>query len=257
VQGVLLLHNIFQRNRNIPPAKKLQANTSVQRYIKKLLQGEFSGSLAYIYVPLKLVLLGHLMNSVPGKDMELVFATNNQNKIKEIQSLLPENITLLSLADIGCFDEIPETESTFEGNAILKATHVLENYGYPCFADDSGLEVSILNGAPGVHSARYAGPDSDDAANLKKLIDTLGNCTNRAAQFTTVIALCSKKETALFKGIIKGVITLEPKGENGFGYDPVFQPEGFDETFAELTLDTKNKISHRAIAFGKLLAHLA
>ncbi|MBT8264732.1 MAG: non-canonical purine NTP pyrophosphatase, partial [Muriicola sp.] len=109
--------------------------------------------------------------------MELVFATNNQNKIKEIQSLLPENITILSLADIGCFDEIPETEDTFEGNAILKATHVLENYGYACFADDSGLEVPILNGAPGVHSARYAGPDRDDAANLQKLLDTLGNST--------------------------------------------------------------------------------
>ncbi|NNE01663.1 MAG: non-canonical purine NTP diphosphatase [Eudoraea sp.] len=188
--------------------------------------------------------------------MELVFATNNQNKIKEIQSLLPENITILSLADIGCFDEIPETEDTFEGNAILKATHVLENYGYACFADDSGLEVPILNGAPGVHSARYAGPDRDDAANLQKLLDTLGNSTNRAAQFTTVIALCSKNETTLFKGVVKGVITQEARGENGFGYDPVFQPEGFDETFAELTLETKNKISHRAKAFGKLLANL-
>jgi len=188
--------------------------------------------------------------------MELVFATNNQNKIKEIQSLLPDNITLLSLADIGCFDEIPETESTFEGNAILKATYVLEHFGYPCFADDSGLEVHILNGAPGVHSARYAGPDRNDAANLKKLIDTMGNCTNRTAQFTTVIALCSKKETTLFKGVIKGIITREAKGENGFGYDPIFQPEGFDKTFAELTLDTKNKISHRSIAFGKLLTSL-
>lgn len=219
--------------------------------------GEFSVSLAYIYVHLKLVLLSDLIKRTLKKDMELVFATNNKNKIKEIQSLLPENITLLSLADIGCFDEIPETKNTFEGNAILKASHVLEHYGYPCFADDSGLEVHILNGAPGVHSARYAGPGSDDNTNLQKLLKTMGNCTNRMAQFTTVIALCTKKETTLFTGVIKGTITQEAKGENGFGYDPVFQPEGFKQTFAELPLNTKNKISHRAIAFGKLLAHLA
>jgi XTP/dITP diphosphohydrolase len=207
-------------------------------------------------VHLKLVLLSHLIESTLEKDMELVFATHNQNKIREVQSLLPKNITLLSLADIGCFDEIPETETTFEGNAILKATYVLEHYGYSCFADDSGLEVHILNGAPGVHSARYAGADRDDDANLEKLLGTLRNSTNRTAQFTTVIALCSKNETTLFKGIIKGIITQEAKGKNGFGYDPVFQPEGFEKTFAELSLETKNKISHRAIAFRKLLAYL-
>ncbi len=190
------------------------------------------------------------------ESMELVFATHNQNKIKEIQSLLPNNIQLLSLPDIGCTEEIPETKNTLKGNAILKATQLLKHYGYPCFADDTGLEVVALHGAPGVFSARYAGEPKDDAANIQKLLYEMEQIADRRAQFTTVIALCLNNEIKIFKGVVKGEITENPRGVYGFGYDPVFQPAGYRKTFAELPLATKNKISHRALAFGKLLAYL-
>lgn len=188
--------------------------------------------------------------------MELVFATHNPNKIREIQQVLPPHITLLTLEDIGCGTEIPETADSLEGNALLKASFVLKNYGYPCFADDTGLEVDALDGAPGVYSARYAGTPKNEAANTEKLLKELKGKTNRQARFTTVIALCYGDETYLFRGEVEGEITEAPKGEKGFGYDPVFRPAGFDKTFAELTLEEKNQISHRARAVAQLLEHL-
>lgn len=185
--------------------------------------------------------------------MQLVFASNNKNKIKEIQQILPQSITILSLEDIGCHEEIPETSNTIEGNAILKANYVTQKYGYDCFADDTGLEVEILNGEPGVYSARYAGEQRNSQDNLNKLLDVLTGETNRKAQFKTVIALNSKGKQHLFTGIAAGKISLEKSGTEGFGYDPIFQPEGYHETFAEMASDLKNKISHRAIATQKLI----
>lgn len=188
--------------------------------------------------------------------MELIFATHNEHKLVEIRSLLPQNITLRSLGDIGCTEEIPETSETLEGNALLKATYVLESYGLPCFADDTGLEVAALEGAPGVYSARYAGEPKNEARNSEKLLRQLEGHKDRRAQFTTIIALCLGKETHIFKGSVKGVITYAPRGLNGFGYDPVFQPDGLEKTFGELTLKEKNQLSHRARAFSKLISFL-
>ncbi|NER10996.1 XTP/dITP diphosphohydrolase [Muriicola jejuensis] len=188
--------------------------------------------------------------------MELVFATHNLNKVREIQAVLPPHITLRTLEDIGCREEIPETADTLEGNALLKATHVLKHYGMPCFADDTGLEVDALGGSPGVFSARYAGLPKNDSKNVEKLLKDLQGQPNRKARFTTVIALCTHEESRLFMGEVEGVITEFPRGNKGFGYDPVFQPEGYGETFAELSLPEKNRISHRARAFAKLLLHL-
>ncbi len=188
--------------------------------------------------------------------MELVFATHNAHKLVEIRSLLPKNISIKSLDDIGCKEEIPETSETLEGNALLKAKYVLDRYGLPCFADDTGLEVAALNGAPGVYSARYAGEPKNEARNVEKLLGQLHGQKDRRAQFTTIIALCLGKETHIFKGVIEGIITDFPRGTNGFGYDPVFQAEGMDKTFAELTLKEKNELSHRARAFSKLINYL-
>ncbi len=188
--------------------------------------------------------------------MDLVFATHNEHKLAEIRSLLPKTIRLKSLDDIGCTEEIPETSETLEGNALLKAKYVLDQYGLPCFADDTGLEVAALDGAPGVYSARYAGEPKNEARNVEKLLSQLNGQKDRRAKFTTIIALCTRKETHIFKGVIEGVITNIPKGMNGFGYDPVFQPEGMDKTFAELTLKEKNQLSHRARAFSKLINYL-
>lgn len=188
--------------------------------------------------------------------MKLVFASNNKNKIQEIQSLLPESIKIVSLEDINCLEEIPETANTIEGNAILKANYITEKYGFDCFADDTGLEVEVLNGAPGVFSARYAGEPSDANANMQKLLAALKNKTNRNAQFKTVIALNLNGEQYLFTGIAKGKITTEKSGNEGFGYDPIFQPLGFEETFAELSLEQKNQISHRGKATKKLVDFL-
>ncbi|MBF4470020.1 non-canonical purine NTP diphosphatase [Flavobacterium sp. HJJ] len=188
--------------------------------------------------------------------MKIVFATNNKNKIKEIQSMLPQSIEIISLESIGCNEDIPETAATIEGNAVLKADYVTQKYGYDCFADDTGLEVDALNGEPGVFSARYAGEQKSAADNMDKLLLNLDNKTNRDAQFKTVIALNIKGEQHLFTGIARGTITLEKYGDQGFGYDPIFKPEGFQETFAQLSLETKNAISHRGKAVKELIAFL-
>lgn len=188
--------------------------------------------------------------------MQLVFASNNKNKILEIQSILPETIKILSLEDIGCYEDIPETADTIEGNAILKANYVSEKYGFDCFADDTGLEVDALNGAPGVYSARYAGEQRNADDNMDKLLVALADNTNRKAQFKTVIALNLKGKQELFTGIVRGEITLEKFGNKGFGYDPIFQPEEYQETFAQLPLEIKNKIGHRGKATQLLIAFL-
>lgn len=188
--------------------------------------------------------------------MQLVFASNNKNKIKEIQQLVPSNITILSLEDIGCDVDIPETADTIEGNAILKANYVTENYGYPCFADDSGIEVDILNGAPGVYSARYAGEEKDDNKNIDKLLFELSEKTNRKANFKTVIALNLNGEQHLFTGIIDGTIIHERRGTNGFGYDPIFIADGYEITFAEMSMEEKSTISHRGKAVKQLISLL-
>lgn len=185
--------------------------------------------------------------------MKLVFATNNPNKLKEVKALLPAHITLLSLSDIGCAEDIPETADTIEGNAIQKASYIQQHYGYDCFADDTGLEVAALNGAPGVYSARYAGPKKNAADNMDKLLSELEKFTNREAQFKTVIALSLNNEMKTFTGICAGGITTAKKGDKGFGYDPIFLPNGFNKTFAELELSEKNKISHRGLAAHKLI----
>jgi XTP/dITP diphosphohydrolase len=188
--------------------------------------------------------------------MQIVFASNNKNKIHELQSMLPESITIVSIESIGCFEDIPETADTIEGNAIQKANYVTQKYGFDCFADDTGLEVDALDGEPGVFSARYAGEQRNADDNMNKLLVNLSDKNNRAAQFKTVIALNLKGEQHLFTGIAKGEITLEKIGNQGFGYDPIFQPEGFTQTFAQLSLDVKNKISHRGKATQELIAFL-
>ena len=184
--------------------------------------------------------------------MKLVFATNNNNKIKEIKSLLPDSIQLLSLADINCLEEIPETSDTIVGNAIQKAQYVYDNYRYDCFADDTGLEIESLEGRPGVFSARYAGTECNSEDNMQKVLNELGYQTNRKAQFKTVIALIIDGKETLFEGIAKGVIAENKSGKEGFGYDPIFKPEGYNITFSEMSLEEKNKISHRAQAVKKL-----
>ncbi|MDO6758907.1 non-canonical purine NTP diphosphatase [Tamlana sp. 2_MG-2023] len=188
--------------------------------------------------------------------MQLVFATNNTNKVKEVQALIPEHITLLSLKDIGCLEDIPETQDTIEGNAIQKANYVKAHYGYDCFADDTGLEVESLNGAPGVYSARYAGEQKDATDNMNKLLAELDNKNNRKAQFKTVIALHVNNELQTFTGICEGEITTSKTGAEGFGYDPIFKPQGYAETFAEMPLSIKNSIGHRGKAVSQLVAFL-
>ncbi|UGS22002.1 non-canonical purine NTP diphosphatase [Flavobacterium cyclinae] len=188
--------------------------------------------------------------------MKLVFASNNKNKIQEIQALVPNSIQILSLEEIGCTEDIPETAETIEGNAILKANYVTEKYGFDCFADDTGLEVDALNGAPGVYSARYAGEQKDANDNMDKLLDELKGKSNRKANFKTVIALNLNGKQNLFTGIIDGKIIEEKIGTNGFGYDPIFVADGFDKTFAELTMQEKSTISHRGIAVKELILFL-
>ena len=189
--------------------------------------------------------------------MKLVFATNNRNKLKEVQDMLPNSIKLLSLEDINCFDEVEETELTLEGNAKLKANYITENFGYDCFADDTGLEVDALDGKPGVHSARFSGEPRDSERNMQKLLSELQDKSDRNAQFRTAICLNIKNQQFLFEGICKGEILTEKKGEKGFGYDPIFKPEGYSESFAEMTSEEKNKISHRGIAIQKLVDFLS
>lgn len=188
--------------------------------------------------------------------MQLVFASNNKNKIIELQSILPKYITIRSLESIGCFEDIPETSDTIEGNAIQKANYVTEKYGYDCFADDTGLEIEALNGAPGVYSARYAGKQRNADDNMNKVLKNLSDKNNRKAQFKTVIALNMKGKQHLFTGIAPGEITLEKTGNLGFGYDPIFRPLQYEETFAQLSLDIKNKISHRGKATQQLIKFL-
>ena len=209
--------------------------------------------------------------------MKIVFATNNQHKLDEIRSILGNKFQVVSLAEIGCHEDIPETGTTLEENALMKAQYVYDHYHVSCFADDTGLEVEALNGAPGVYSARYASMSGDTSANspashdseanMARLLRELGNNNNRKARFRTVIAFIEKKDVCpcgctsiklihKFEGIINGEIIREKRGGEGFGYDPIFQPEGYTETFAELGLDVKNKISHRAQATQKLAEYL-
>ena len=187
---------------------------------------------------------------------KLVFATNNAHKLEEIRAILGDKMEILSLADINCHADIPETANTLEGNAHLKSEYVYDHYGLDCFADDTGLEVEALDGAPGVYSARYAGDGHDSQANMQKLLKEMEEKNNRKAQFRTVISLIEKGEEKLFEGIVRGKITQEKRGNSGFGYDPVFQPEGFDVTFAEMGSEVKNKISHRARAVKALCDYL-
>lgn len=188
--------------------------------------------------------------------MKIVFATNNPYKILEIQSMLPTDIQIISLESIGCFEDIAETAATIEGNAILKANYVLENYGYDCFADDTGLEVEALNNEPGVFSARYAGEQRDADDNMNKLLANLENKPNRKAQFKTVICLNLNGKQHLFTGIASGEVTKQKTGTGGFGYDPIFKPEGYQHTFAQISLAEKNIISHRGKATQLLLDFL-
>jgi len=187
--------------------------------------------------------------------MKLVFATNNAHKLEEVAAMLPEGYELLSLKDIGCDVDIPETADTLQGNALQKACYVKEHYGLDCFADDTGLEVEALDGEPGVYSARYAGPGHDSKANMAKLLLKMQEKTNRRAQFRTVIALLLNGETHFFEGIVKGTLLREPRGTAGFGYDPIFVPEGYTQTFAEIG-EEKNEISHRARAVKELVNFL-
>lgn len=187
----------------------------------------------------------------------LVFATNNTHKLEEIRAILGNSIEILSLADIHCHADIPETADTLEGNARQKSRYVYEHYGLDCFADDTGLEVESLGGAPGVYSARYAdGQGHDSQANMNKLLKEMEEKNDRKAQFRTIISLIEKGEERQFEGIVKGQITREKRGESGFGYDPIFQPDGYETTFAELGSDIKNRISHRARAVAALCDYL-
>lgn len=185
---------------------------------------------------------------------KIVFATNNAHKLEEVAAILGDGFEVLSLREIGCDTDIPETSDTFAGNAMQKASFVKEHYGYDCFADDSGLEVDILDGAPGVYSARYSGGGSE--ANIDKLLLNLTGKSERSAQFRTVVALLIGKESHLFEGIVRGTIIEERRGEGGFGYDPIFVPEGYEQTFAELGNEVKNSISHRAKAVKQLAEYL-
>ena len=192
--------------------------------------------------------------------MRIVFATNNTHKLQEIRQILGQDYEVLSLSDIGCHEDIPETASTIEGNALLKAQYVFEHYHISCFADDTGLEVDALGGEPGVFSARYAGEEHDSEANMRKLLAKLGENNNRKARFRTVIALLTIEDgevrQQLFEGIVNGTIIREKRGDSGFGYDPIFMPEGYDLTFAQMEPAEKNRISHRARAVAKLIKQL-
>jgi XTP/dITP diphosphohydrolase len=188
--------------------------------------------------------------------MKLVFATNNEHKLAEVRAMLDGKVEVVSLNDIGCHEDIPETAETLDGNAHLKAAYVKEHYGLDCFADDTGLEVAALDGAPGVYSARYAGEAHDSEANMRKLLHELEGKSDRRAQFRTVISLLLNGEEHFFEGKVTGTIRKERSGASGFGYDPVFQPDGCDHTFAEMSAEEKNAISHRGRAIRALCAFL-
>lgn len=195
------------------------------------------------------------MNRITMNKLKLVFATNNKHKLEEVQAMLT-NFEIVSLADINCFEDIPETADTLEGNAILKANFITEKYGFDCFADDTGLEVEVLNKEPGVYSARYAGENNNAEANMNKLLNNLENTQNRKAQFKTAIALNIQGKQFIFEGVCKGTILTEKRGDSGFGYDPIFMPDGFNRSFAEMNLTEKSSISHRGKAVEKLVTFL-
>lgn len=189
--------------------------------------------------------------------MKICFATNNKHKLEEVKHVVGQHIQIVSLEEINCYEELPETRNTLEGNSLQKAEHVFKKYNIPCFADDTGLEVEALKGAPGVYSARYGGEQKNSEDNITLLLENLKRETNRKAQFRTVIALLGlANQPVLFEGMIRGHITTERRGSSGFGYDPVFVPQGDNRTFAEMSLDEKNKLSHRAIAVKKLEVYL-
>ncbi len=188
--------------------------------------------------------------------MKILFATSYVHKAEEIQKMLPNDFEISTLKDLNLQEEIPETADTIEGNARLKVEYIIEHFGIDCFADDTGLEIEALNGEPGVHSARYAGPERDGVKNLELVLERLNGVENRKARFKTVIAFSFRGEIHLFEGIVEGKIRLEKSGKEGFGYDPVFEPEDCGKTFAEMALDEKNKMSHRARAFEKLILFL-
>jgi len=189
--------------------------------------------------------------------MKIIFASNNKNKVQEIQNQVPKSIQIVTLDEIGCTEDIAETGTTLEENAIIKANYITEKYGLPCFADDTGLEIDALKGEPGVYSARYAGEDKDADKNMDLVLEKLGTSTDRKAQFKTVIALNINSEQYLFTGIVEGDIRNEKTGTNGFGYDPIFEPENLGKTFAEMSLEEKNKLSHRGRAVEKLIKFLS
>ena len=188
--------------------------------------------------------------------MKLVFATNNKHKLQEVRDIVGNRVEVLSLSDIDCYDDIPETADTLQGNALIKAKHIYDKYGMNCFADDTGLEVEALGGEPGVYSARYAGEECNSEANMLKLLQNLTGKNNRNAQFRTVIALIINGEEKLFNGIVKGSISNEKNGDSGFGYDPIFIPEGYNESFAQMSGEMKNSISHRFRATKQLSDYL-
>jgi len=188
--------------------------------------------------------------------MKIVFATNNPNKLKEIQSLIPKEIEIISLKEIGCNEDIPETGDTLKANAFQKAQYIKDNFNYDCFADDTGLEIDELNGDPGVYSARYAGPERNASANMNKILNKLKGKKNRKAQFRTAIALILKGEEHLFEGKVEGYISKEKQGNEGFGYDPIFIPENNTRSFAQMSMQEKGAISHRGIAVKKLVTYL-
>ena len=185
--------------------------------------------------------------------MKLIFASRNENKFLEIEKIIPKKIQLGNLNELNFYDEIPENEETIEGNATFKAEFIHSKFGVNVFADDTGLEVEVLNGKPGVHSARFAGIECDSNKNINKLLELLENKKNRKARFKTIIVLIFKQQFYQFEGIVNWEILFDRKGKNGFGYDSIFKPKGFDKSFAELSIDIKNKISHRAIAMSKLI----
>jgi XTP/dITP diphosphohydrolase len=187
---------------------------------------------------------------------KLVFATNNKHKIEELKHAVNKRFEIIGLKEIGCTEEIPETSPTVAGNALQKASYIHDKYGYDCFADDTSLEIDALNGRPGIYSARYAGLGKNFDDNMNKVLEELAGKTNRTARFRTVIALIMKGQEYLFEGIVEGQILTEKKGTEGFGYDPIFQPEGFNKTFAQMNLDEKNQISHRGRAVKKLTEFL-
>lgn len=187
---------------------------------------------------------------------QLVFATNNRHKLEEVENKLQKKIKLLTLNDIGCYDDIEETGTSFKQNASIKSRYIYQKYNLNCFGDDSGLEIDALNGDPGVYSARYAGEHGNHAANIKKVLDNLQDETNRKARFRTVISLIWIGEEHFFDGTVEGTIRTAPSGTDGFGYDPIFEPDGYNITFAEMSMDEKNKISHRAKAMEQLIDFL-